>query len=157
MFELRKKINRLTLEHRFIFEQNKASILGITIHRCKIILEDEQRTMIFLDQQETKKFIQTVEKMLDSKASIISGQYSFEGFTGPQLRELAESLRPESFQDMIDKMEKDIRTAEKECDKMKAASMFSAARAVKQFAVRGDIIQFTSNLLPDSGLSTQSG
>lgn len=157
MFELRKKINRLTLEHKFIFEQNKAPILGITIDRCKIILEDDQRTMIFLDQQETKKFIQTVEKMLDSKASIISGQYSFEGFTGPQLRELAESLRPESFQDMIDEMEKDIRTAEKECDKMKAASMFSAARAVKQFAVRGDIIQFASNLLPDSGLSTQSG
>lgn len=156
MFELRKKINRLILEHRFIFEQNKAPILGITIDRCKIILEDEQRTMIFLDQQETKKFIQTVEKMLDSKASIISGQYSFDGFTGPQLRELAESLRPESFQDMIDEMEKDIRTAEKECDKMKAASMFSAARAVKQFAVRGDIIQFASNLLPDSGLSTQS-
>lgn len=62
--------------------------------------------MIFLDQQETKKFIQKIEKMLDSKASIISGQYSFEGFTGPQLRELAESLKPESFQDMIDEMEK---------------------------------------------------
>ena len=157
MFELRKKINRLTLEHRFIFEQNKAPILGITIDRCKIILEDEQRTMIFLDQQETKKFIQKIEKMLDSKASIISGQYSFEGFTGPQLRELAESLKPESFQDMIDEMEKDIRTAEKECDKIKAASMFSAARAVKQFAVRDDIIQFASNLLTDSGVSTQSG
>lgn len=149
MFELRKKINRLTLEHKFIFEQNKAPILGITIDRCKIILEDDQRTMIFLDQQETKKFIQTVEKMLDSKASIISGQYSFEGFTGPQLRELAESLRPESFQDMIDEMEKDIRTAEKECDKMKAASMFSAARAVSNVLIETDAIQFASKILSD--------
>ena len=62
MYALREKINRLTLEHRFIFEQNRAPILNIRIDRCKIIVEDMHRTMIFLDREETKSLLQKLKK-----------------------------------------------------------------------------------------------
>ena len=137
MYALREKINRLTLEHRFIFEQNKAPILNIKIERCKIIVEDKHRTIIFLDREETKKFIMTIKDMLDSKASVLSNKYPIdEPFSKDELRKLAESLDIDSEQDLLDKAEKEVRDLTKDCNIQFANAAVSALRAVSEFSIQ---------------------
>lgn len=136
MYALREKINRLTLEHRFIFEQNKAPILNIKIDRCKIIVEDKHRTMIFLDREETKKFITTIKDMLDSKASVLSNKYPIdEPFSKDELRKIAETLDIDSAQDLLDKAEKEVRDFTKDCNSQFANAGVSALRAVSDFSI----------------------
>ena len=137
MYALREKINRLTLEHRFIFEQNKAPILNIKIDRCKIIVEDKHRTMIFLDREETKKFITTIKDMLDSKASVLSNKYPIdEPFSKDELRKIAETLDIDSAQDLLDKAEKEVRDLTKDCNSQFANAGVSALRAVSDFSIQ---------------------
>lgn len=139
MYALREKINRLTLEHRFIFEQNKAPILNIKIDRCKIIVEDEHKTMIFLDCEGTKKFMKTIKEMLDSKASVLLNKYPInEPFSKDELRKLAESLDIDSAQDLLDKAELEVQKLNKDCDSQLASAGVSAMRAVAQFTT-GDV------------------
>lgn len=145
MYALREKINRLTLEHRFIFEQNRAPILNIRIDRCKIIVEDMHRTMIFLDREETKKFITKAEKMLDTQASEISKTYSFEGFSGKRLRELAESLNLESFQDIIDNENQELNRMEAESSKILADVGTLAGRAAIRLFQNSASLKIKSN------------
>lgn len=139
MYALRQKINRLTLKHRFIFEQNKAPILNIKIDRCKIIVEDEHKTMIFLDCEGTKKFMKTIKEMLDSKASVLLNKYPInEPFSKDELRKLAESLDIDSAQDLLDKAELEVQKLNKDCDSQLASAGVSAMRAVAQFTT-GDV------------------
>ncbi len=105
MDKFRKKIDRMLLEYRFIYETNASPILGVRIDRCKIIVETEKSTMIFLDRAETRKFKETLNTVLDNKATNITRKYSMDSFTGPELRQLAESLDPDSCQDVIDQMD----------------------------------------------------
>lgn len=154
MYALREKINRLTLEHRFIFEQNRAPILNIRIDRCKIIVEDMHRTMIFLDREETKKFITKAEKMLDTQASEISKTYSFEGFSGKRLRELAESLNLESFQDIIDNENQELNRMEAESSKILADAGTAAGRTAIEFLINLDSLEMKSSF--DSSRSINS-
>lgn len=134
MYALRQKINRLTLKHRFIFEQNKAPILNIKIDRCKIIVEDEHKTMIFLDCEGTKKFIRTIKEMLDSKASVLLNKYPInEPFSKDELRKLAESLDIDSAQDLLDRAELEVQKLNKDCDSQLASAGVSAMRAVGKF------------------------
>ena len=134
MYALRQKINRLTLKHRFIFEQNKAPILNIKIDRCKIIVEDEHKTMIFLDCEGTKKFMKTIKEMLDSKASVLLNKYPInEPFSKDELRKLAESLDIDSAQDLLDKAELEVQKLNKDCDSQLASAGVSAMRAVGKF------------------------
>lgn len=150
MYALREKINRLTLEHRFIFEQNKAPILNIKIDRCKIIVEDKHRTMIFLDREETKKFITTIKDMLDSKASVLSNKYPIdEPFSKDELRKIAETLDIDSAQGLLDKAEKEVRDLTKDCNSQFANAGVSALRAVSDFSI--DTIDPNSPLVKFKG------
>ncbi len=157
MYALREKINRLTLEHRFIFEQNKAPILNIKIDRCKIIVEDKHRTMIFLDREETKKFITTIKDMLDSKASVLSNKYPIdEPFSKDELRKIAETLDIDSAQDLLDKAEKEVRDLTKDCNSQFANAGVSALRAVSEFSIQktddpnSPLVKFTGNPISEN-------
>lgn len=106
--QLRRKVNEKLLKYRFLDEINSAPILGINIERCKIIALTDTHTVIFLDRTGTRKYIKTLNQVLDTKAANITRQYSFEGLTGRQLRDLAESLHPESYNDFIESLEANI-------------------------------------------------
>ena len=68
MSALRKKIDRLTITHRYIFERDKAPILDIPIDRCKIVANDSKKTEIYLDRAEVPKFISNIYSKLENKA-----------------------------------------------------------------------------------------
>ena len=108
------------LEHRFIFEQNATPILSVRIDRCKIIAQTKNHTMIFLDREETKKFKRTLDTMLDNKATNITRTYSYDPFTGEELRHLAESLDPDSCQEVLDYMDHQIVDMKAKADKQEA-------------------------------------
>lgn len=108
MYKLRKKVNRLTLEHRFIFTQNEAPILDVPINRCKLIVDSKSQTMVFLERAEVKRFQKDIEIELDRKASNVTFKYELGRLTGPQLREIVNRLKPKSYSLMIDKMSSQI-------------------------------------------------
>lgn len=155
MYELRKKINRLSLEYRFMFIENMSPILGIRIDKCKIIVETEKMTMIFLDRNETQKFQRALEEELDRNASNITGKFDFKPLTGIELRNLANEIKPESYQGMLDMMDRKIidMEAEKENEKSRAAASCAkvAIKAVDkgfQLALTGDVPMPSSNTPP---------
>lgn len=109
MDKLRRKIESLYIEHRFIFIRSGAPILNIPIDYGQVILNTDSRSVMFIDRIEVQeRFIKRLEDMLDTKFSIIKGQYDFEACKPEDLRRLANELRPESYQEMIDKMQQQI-------------------------------------------------
>lgn len=88
--------------------ENTMPILEIRIDRCKILVETEAMTMMFLDRSEIQKFQTELEKELDRKASNITGKFDFKPLTGAELRSLANDLKPESYQGMLDLMDRKL-------------------------------------------------
>lgn len=138
MDKFRRKIDRMLLEYRFISESNASPILGIRIDCCKIIVETERTTMIFLDREETRKFKKSLNTALDNKATHITRQYSIDSFTGPELRQLVESLDPDSCQDLIDQIDHKLideeAKAEKSEDEGKTELMTAGLRVMQEGA-----------------------
>ncbi|MDQ5983894.1 MAG: hypothetical protein RUMPE_00923 [Eubacteriales bacterium SKADARSKE-1] len=149
MNSLRKKIDRLFIEYRFIFEQNIAPILGVKVDRCKVIVEREDFTMMYLDRAETKKFIQTVKRTLDTKFANIAKTYSLEDVSSTDLIKLAETLQPESFQDMIDKMDEEIAQKNADSSKLFVDSIGIAGRAVAGYALNPSGLEITKAIKGD--------
>lgn len=116
MDSFRRKVNNLMLKYRFIYERNGSPILGIRIDRCKIIVRTELTTMIFLDREETRKFTKSLNTVLDNRATNITKKYSMDSITATELRDLAESLDPNSCQDLIDQIDKQIGDLNKEAE-----------------------------------------
>jgi len=108
MHSFRRKLNRLMLEYRFIFERNTEPLLGIKIADCKIIAETEALTMIFLDRIGTREFIRKLSVALDNKATNLMRKYPDDSFSGQEIRQLAESLDPDSYDDMIRKLDSEM-------------------------------------------------
>ena len=69
MSPLRRKIDVALLEFRFIFEEMNSPILDIKIDRYKLLTDSNELKSIFLEKEETKKFIVRIEESLQRKAS----------------------------------------------------------------------------------------
>ena len=123
MDRLRRKVNRLLLEYRFIFEQSVRPFFGIIVDRCKILEDTKMVKTIFLDRSETKKFQQEVEKELDRRAQSLRREYKFENFSGEELRKLACELRPDNYQSLIDSLDDKIADMERDRDNENAQAM----------------------------------
>ena len=130
---LRERINILSLRHKFASINERAPLLNVRIGRCKIILETDNRKMIFIDRTQTKAFIKEVEKKLDAKASNITGNHDFQPMTGAQLRDLVRTCNPESYQSMIDNLSSeiiDMQAQKKSCQAQAIASCAKVALEV---------------------------
>ena len=123
MDRLRRKVNRLLLEYRFIFEQSVRPFFGIIVDRCKILEDTKMVKTIFLDRSETKKFQQEVEKELDRRAQSLRREYKFENFSGEELRKLACELKPDNYQSLIDSLDDKIADMERDRDNENAQAM----------------------------------
>ena len=123
MDRLRRKVNRLLLEYRFIFEQSVRPFFGIKVDRCKILEDTKMVKTIFLDRSETKKFQQEVEKELDRRAQSLRREYKFENFSGEELRKLACELKPDNYQSLIDSLDDKIADMERDRDNENAQAM----------------------------------
>ena len=123
MDRLRRKVNRLLLEYRFIFEQSVRPFFGIKVDRCKILEDTKMAKTIFLDRSETKKFQQEVEKELDRRAQSLRREYKFENFSGEELRKLACELKPDNYQSLIDSLDDKIADMERDRDNENAQAM----------------------------------
>ena len=104
MSPLRRKIDVALLEFRFIFEEMNSPILDIKIDRYKLLTDSNELKSIFLEKEETKKFIVRIEDSLQRKASnlkkISSDFLSFE-----EIKEIASSIDITSFDVIIDNLE----------------------------------------------------
>ncbi|MDQ5983886.1 MAG: hypothetical protein RUMPE_00915 [Eubacteriales bacterium SKADARSKE-1] len=147
MYNLRQKINALITEHRFVFKENMAPILGVKTDRCKVIVDTERETTIYLEREDTKKFINKVEDELISKHGILSEDLEMEGFTNKNFRKdfikLAKELKPESDQDMLDSMAEDVAKAEAEKVTLEREAQSMAARSLLGTGIRMGIAYFT--------------
>jgi len=78
---------------------------------------------MFIDRTEIQeRFIKNLEDTLDSRFSTITRRFDF-GVRGPDaLKQLANELRPENYQEMIDKMQEQILALEEEENQCRAAA-----------------------------------
>jgi len=135
----------MLLKHCFLFSESECPILGIEIESCKIVADDDKHTMIYLDRAETRKFLKRIDDTLDSKATNITRKYAMNSFSGPELRDLAESLDPDSLEDMITVMERRIEDMNSEAEKVEAKGKVELIKAGFQFAkdITHIILKFT--------------
>lgn len=137
---LREKINLLSLRYKFASLNEQAPLLNVRIGRCKIVLETDDRKMIFIDRTQTKAFIKEVEKKLDVQASNITGNHDFQPMTGAQLRDLVKTLNPESYQSMVDNLSSeiiDMQAQKKSCQAQAMALCAKVALEIAATAVGG--------------------
>lgn len=155
---LREKINVLSLRYKFASLSEQAPLLNVRIGRCKIVLETDNKKMIFIDRTQTKAFIREVEKKLDAQASNITRDHNFEPMTGAQLRDLVRTLNPESYQNVIDTLSGeiiDMQAQKKSCQAKAVASCAKVAlKVVATAAGGGDLVKM--QLPTDSGDDDQN-
>ena len=131
---LREKINVLSLRYKFASLNEQAPLLNVRIGRCKIVLETDNKKMIFIDRTQTKAFINDVEKKLDAQASNITGNHDFTPMTGAQLRDLVRTLNPESYQNMIDTLSSDIIDMQAQKKSCQAQAVAACAKVALEVA-----------------------
>lgn len=137
---LREKINLLSLRYKFASLNEQAPLLNVRIGRCKIILETDNKKMIFIDRTQTKAFIKEIEKKLDAQASNITGNHDFQPMTGAQLRDLVRALNPESYQNMLDNLHSEIIDMKAQTKSLKAQAIATCAKvSLKILDLKGNV------------------
>lgn len=145
---LREKINLLSLRYKFASLNEQAPLLNVRIGRCKIILETDNKKMIFIDRTQTKAFIKEIEKKLDAQASNITGNHDFQPMTGAQLRDLVRTLNPESYQSMIDNLSGEIVDMKAQKKSCQAKAVASCAKVALEIASTATGTNSVKMLLP---------
>ena len=120
MSRLRRKLDVALLEHRFKFSQMESSLLDIKIDRFKFLTNNENLKSIFLEKEETKKFIVSIEDALGRKASNLQKNKTYNTLSWNDIRELAVTIDINSLDDIINTLdEKKNIIEEKEKQKQK--------------------------------------
>lgn len=131
---LREKINVLSLRYKFASLNEQVPLLNVRIGRCKIVLETNNKKIIFIDRTQAKAFIKEVEKKLDVQASNITRNHDFQPMTGAQLRDLVRTLNPESYQSMIDDLSSEIIDMQAQKKSYQAQSVASCSKVALEIA-----------------------
>lgn len=165
MDKLRRKIESLYLEHRFLFVRGEAPILGIPINDGQIIAKNASagtftRNVMFIDRTEIQeRFIKRIEDALDTRFSTITRRFDFQQRSPDELRALANELRPESYQEMIDKMQEQILSLEEEekrCIAAVEAKKTKVAIKVAESGVKLAVAACTGGTSGAIGLATDT-
>jgi hypothetical protein len=138
MDKLRRKIEALYIEHRFMFVRSASPILNIPIDYGQIIAQTDSRSIMFIDRTEVQeRFIRRLEDALDTRFSTITRRFDFNVRGHDALKELANELRPENYQEMIDKMQEQILALEEEEGQCKAAAEAKKTKVALKVAESG--------------------
>lgn len=108
MDKLRRKINNGLLSYRFKYMNNESSILDIRIDRYKILIDTSSTISIYLEKEETKKFINNLDYSIERKASNLKKGNNFEILTMQEIREIAGAIRINSYEDLINELDRKI-------------------------------------------------
>ena len=104
MRSLRLALNRYAIEYKFMFASQESPILGIRISHCKVIMDNPNCCMIFLERMNAENFQEKVKQSLDNKVRNIIQKYPISLFSEDEIHQIAEKLEPASYQDLIDKL-----------------------------------------------------
>ena len=96
MDQLSRKINQLLVQYRFKHCENSSPMLEIRIDRCKVLVDKEELTMIYLERPEIERFLASLYRTSESKAANITRRYSAEGLTSGDLIQIVRELNPVS-------------------------------------------------------------
>ncbi|KAH7816582.1 uncharacterized protein MONOS_5875 [Monocercomonoides exilis] len=143
MSNLRKDINRCVIEYKIKYVSQTEPILGVEIHQCKVVADNPFRKMIFLEKTDALHFRQNVNEAFDKKAENISRTYPDEKISSQEIREIAEKLNPDSYKDMVEKLQKEQNKMESDAEKMEAfAEEYFSKLVLSQINLVGSIAKF---------------
>lgn len=108
MDKLRRKIDNDLLAFRFKYMNNESSILDIRIDRYKILIDTSSIISIYLEKEETKKFINNLEYSIERKASNLKKGKNYEILTMQEIKEIAGAIRINSYEDLINELDRKI-------------------------------------------------
>ncbi|GAB1224881.1 hypothetical protein ENUP19_0224G0013 [Entamoeba nuttalli] len=172
MTHLRKRLNQLAIKYKHLYLTNKQILLGITVSRCKILVDNRKCKTIFIESSNVREFYKKINKRLDAEVQILTNKYSFSEFPIEKIIETAQSLNLDNIQDSIDKKKKEINEKEEEREKLLgnattevgkviiekvesitdiAVSIYNIGSLIQQFKIK-DIIDymFTQNKIENS-------
>ncbi|KAH7816651.1 uncharacterized protein MONOS_2937 [Monocercomonoides exilis] len=143
MSNLRKDINRFVIEYKIKYVSHTEPILGVEILRCKVVVDNPFRKMVFLEKMDALHFRQRIDHALDGKAQNISRTYPDENFSSQEIREIAEKLNPDSYKDMVEKLQKEQNKMEADAKKMEAfAEEYFSKSTLSQINLIGSVAKF---------------
>ncbi|BFU24011.1 hypothetical protein, conserved [Entamoeba histolytica] len=118
MTNLRSRLNQLAIKYKHLYLTNTQILLGITISRCKILVDNRKCKTIFIESSNVSEFYKKIDKRLDAEVQILSKRYSDSKVTLEKIIETAQSFDPDKSQDLIDKMKKEINEKENKRKKL---------------------------------------
>ena len=132
MDSIRRKLDFYLLEFRYKFVENGSPILKIKINRYKILLECEEKTVIYLEKGEAKKFMKNLEENFDIKAKNIDANYQFQDIEFETIVKIAKEINFKTYEDLSEALETKIRDYQsKYKSKQIELTSYSAKTAVK--------------------------
>ncbi|EDS88898.1 hypothetical protein EHI_047520 [Entamoeba histolytica HM-1:IMSS] len=118
MTNLRKRLNQLAIKYKHLYLTNTQILLGITVSRCKILVDNRKCKTIFIESSNVREFYKKINKRLDAEVQILTNEYSFSKFTLEKIIKTAQSLNLDNIQDSIDKKKKEINEKKEEREKL---------------------------------------
>ncbi|GAB1224418.1 hypothetical protein ENUP19_0200G0001, partial [Entamoeba nuttalli] len=118
MTNLRKRLNQLAIKYKHLYLTNTQILLGITVSRCKILVDNRNCKTIFIESSNVREFYKKINKRLDAEVQILTNEYSFSKFTLEKIIETVQSLKVDNNRDLIDKLKKEINEKEEEREKL---------------------------------------
>ncbi|EMD48336.1 Hypothetical protein EHI5A_185930, partial [Entamoeba histolytica KU27] len=115
---LRSRLNQLAIKYKHLYLTNTEILLGITMKRCKILVNHRECKKIFIESSNVREFYKKINKRLDAEVQILTNEYSFSKFTLEKIIETAQRLDLDKNQDLIDKMKKEISELENKRKKL---------------------------------------
>ncbi|EAL42771.2 hypothetical protein CL6EHI_145150 [Entamoeba histolytica] len=172
MTNLRKRLNQLAIKYKHLYLTNTQILLGITISRCKILVDNRKCKTIFIESSNVREFYKKINKRLDAEVQILTNKYSFSKFTLEKIIKTAQNLNLDNNQDLIDKLKKEINEKKEEREKLLgnaatevgkviiekvesitdiAVSIYNIGSLIQQFKIK-DIIDymFTQNKIENT-------
>ena len=109
MDSIRRKLDSYLLEFRYKFVENGSPILKIKIDRYKILCECKEKTAIYLEKGEAKKFMKNLEENFDIKAKNIDANYQFQDIEFETIVKIAKEINFKTYEDLSEALETKIR------------------------------------------------
>ncbi|ENY59765.1 hypothetical protein EHI7A_205310, partial [Entamoeba histolytica HM-1:IMSS-A] len=129
---LRSRLNQLAIKYKHLYLTNTEILLGITMKRCKILVNHRECKKIFIESSSVREFYKKIDKRLNALFQILTNKYSFSELTLENIIETAQSLKLDNNQDLIDKMKKEISELENKRKKLLGDAATEVGKVVIQ-------------------------
>ncbi|EMS12816.1 hypothetical protein KM1_331920, partial [Entamoeba histolytica HM-3:IMSS] len=129
---LRSRLNQLAIKYKYLYLTNTEILLGITMSRCKILIDNRECKKIFIECSNIRELYEKIDKRLDAEVQILTKRYSYSKVTLEKIIETAHRLDPDNNQDLIDKMKKEISELENKRKKLLGDAATEVGKVVIQ-------------------------